>query len=352
MRTPLLVTVLMALATAAAASPASPNKRLLCGCASSRFLGPATTTVGERTLGAWLHGDVELNGFQPKDGGGVSPAVLPFQVVPDDKSSGMSRLVTVRATDKGDGLLGIVRHNEPAPRDVRRVQLVPGGAAPSTSPVLAAAWLEPVEVRDRRDCGVYATQRLAFEAVAGSAPVEAFEITDATSHTTTLVDARHVGAFGIGRVEVCEHGAPVATVPTELTITPVSATGVRGEPWGFAHDGTGTTAVRRTSSPASADADRIAMPFPVPGEPTRPMSWLSVGGLWIAAPAFGALCALIAFVVWRLKRRKLVEVRCVACHGTVAIDVLDQQTDGFFCPHCGAAGYWKGKGVDVDSTRL
>lgn len=354
--------VILALAVVAVSSsssraqPAGPNKRVLCGCSSSRFLAKGPATVGELTLGAWLHGETQIDGFQQKDGGAVSPTSLPFQIVPDERlSNGASRFVKVRATDKGEGLLGIVRLGDKAPRDVLKASFSPGASptAPSSSaPQVEALWLEPVEVRDRRDCGAYVTQRLAYETTPGSAAVEAFAIKNLDTGVTALVDARHVGAFGIGHVATCDHGFAVDTNAARVEIQPLSALGVAGEAWSFGHDGTGTTPVSRLSSPATANAERIAMPFPLPGEPTRPMSWFSVGGIWILVPAFGFACAFIAFIIWKLKRRKMLEVRCVSCGGTVAIDVLDKQTDGFFCPHCGTAGYWKGRGVDVDSTRL
>ena len=52
------------------------------------------------------------------------------------------------------------------------------------------------------------------------------------------------------------------------------------------------------------------------------------------------------------RRRRLAEVICSSCQRGVPIDVLDEKTDGFFCPHCGASGMWKGRRVDVDVTRL
>ena len=310
--------------------------------------------VGEFTLGAWLHGETEIDGFQQLEGAPVSPTSLPFQVSPDERlSNGASRFVKLRATDKGEGLLGIIRVSDKAPRDVLKAIFVPGAPpSSSTAPVVEALWLEPVELRDRRDCGAWVTQRLAYETAPGSSAIEAFAIKNLDSGAITLVDARHVGAFGIGHVATCDHGFGVDSSPARVEIQPLSALGVAAAPWSYSHDGSGTTPTSRLSSPSTANAERIAMPFPMPGEPTRPMSWISVGGLWILMPAFGFFCAFVAFLIWKLKRRKMLEVRCVSCLGTVAVDVLDKQTDGFFCPHCGAAGYWKGRGVDVDSTRL
>jgi predicted RNA-binding Zn-ribbon protein involved in translation (DUF1610 family) len=221
----------------------------------------------------------------------------------------------------------------------------------AVAPTLKALWLEPVEARERRDCGAWLTQRLAFELAAGSAAVEAFAITDEAG-TVTVVDARHVGAFGIGRVDVCDHGLALNNRPARLTIAPIAALGATGAAWAFSHDGTGTAPVARVSSPPSADEDLLASPYPTPGEPYRPFSWRSVGGMWIIFIATGVVATLLGFVAWRLKRRRLAEVVCASCHKSVAIDVLDERTDGFFCPHCGASGIWKGQRVDVDVTRL
>ena len=44
---------------------------------------------------------------------------------------------------------------------------------------------------------------------------------------------------------------------------------------------------------------------------------------------------------------------CVLCHALIPVDVLDEKTDGFFCPSCGTAGLWKAKGGSaVAVTRL
>jgi DNA-directed RNA polymerase subunit RPC12/RpoP len=79
---------------------------------------------------------------------------------------------------------------------------------------------------------------------------------------------------------------------------------------------------------------------------------MSVGGFWILLALTGLVASLLGFVVWRLKRRRLAEVVCASCRRGVPIDVLDEKTDGFFCPHCGASGMWKGRRVDVDVTQL
>lgn len=343
-----------AAAPAAAAKKPKSNQRILCGCASSRFLGvKGPTVVGDGTHGAWLHGEASIGGFATGDDGKLAPAALPFALDVDARATGgASRLVRLRATGDGAGLLGITRPGDPGPRDVATVTLSSATESASAPPALQALWLEPAEARERRDCGPWLTQRIAFEPVPGSAAVEAFVVTDLDSGERTLVDARHAGAFGIGRVEVCDHGFRVDNRPQRLEIAPVSATGATGLPWGFAHDGTGQTPVVRLATPATADPGQLDAPYPVPGQEGRGFSWMSVGGFWILLALTGLVASLLGFVAWRLKRRRLAEVVCASCQRGVPIDVLDEKTDGFFCPHCGASGMWKGRRVDVDVTRL
>jgi DNA-directed RNA polymerase subunit RPC12/RpoP len=330
------------------------NQRILCGCASSRFLGvKGPTVVGNGTHGAWLHGEAAIGAFAAGDAGKLAPSSLPFAIDVDDRSTaGASRLVKLRATGEGAGLLGITRPGDPGPRDVATVTLAPSASTDAPAPGLKALWLEPAEARERRDCGPWLTQRIAFEAVPGSAPIDAFLVTDLDSGARTLVDARHAGAFGIGRVEVCDHGFRVENRPQRLEIAPVSSTGATGPAWGFAHDGTGTTPVVRITTPPTADADQLDTPYPVPGVPTQAFSWMSVGGFWIILVVTGVVASLLGFIAWRLKRRRLAEIVCASCQRSVPVDVLDEKTDGFFCPHCGASGMWKGRRVDVDVTRL
>jgi predicted RNA-binding Zn-ribbon protein involved in translation (DUF1610 family) len=332
------------------------NRRVLCGCASSRFLGmKGPTVVGSATHGAWLHGEASVAGYARGDDGALAEASLPYALDVDPRGTGgASRLATIRATGDGAGLLGIRRQQDPTPRDVATVTLSTATttASATTAPALRALWLEPPETRERRDCGPWRTQRLAFETAQGSVSVEGFVVTDLDTGAQSLVDARHVGAFGIGRVDVCDHGVVVAAQPQRLSIAPVSATGATGLAWEFSHDGTSATPVARLSTPSTADADTIDTPYPVPGIDTQRFSWRSVGGLWILIIVVGVVASLVGFVGWRLKRRRLAEIECVSCHRSVAIDVLDQRTDGFFCPHCGVSGVWKGHDGDVRVTSL
>ncbi|MBM4281807.1 MAG: hypothetical protein FJ137_13960 [Deltaproteobacteria bacterium] len=200
---------------------------------------------------------------------------------------------------------------------------------------------------------MWTTTRTALQLREGSAAVEAFAVRDVDTGVNQLVDARHVGAFGLGEVPACRHGFSLSSSPQTLELVPVGAGGARGEPWVLRHDGQGLIDVVRVASPASADADLIAGPLPVPGHERRAFSWVSVGGMWTLSALLGLLCGVVGFLFWRFKRRRVQDVRCAACHAAIPVDVLDDRTDGFFCPACGTAGVWKGRrGVDVDVTRL
>jgi predicted RNA-binding Zn-ribbon protein involved in translation (DUF1610 family) len=219
--------------------------------------------------------------------------------------------------------------------------------------VLDALWLASPEHRERRDCGAWSTMRTAFSLREGSVAVEAFDVRDVDTGERRLLDARHVGAFGLGEVPACHHGFPLSTSTQTLEIVPVSASGVRGAPWVLRHDGHGLVDVVRVSSPPDADAELIASPLPQPGRPQQKFSWVSVGGMWILSALLGLVCGVIGFLFWRFKKRRMHDVRCAACGAAIPVDVLDDKTDGFFCPACGKAGVWKGRRrVDVDSTRL
>lgn len=340
----------------------SKETPLLCGCASSRFLrrGPITLD-GATVLPAWLHGAAHIDGFTKDENGKMVSTSLPVETVEfavDDATEGPSRFVQVTSTGMGEGMLGIMRSGDLAPRDVVTASLrVPGvassSAAAASVPRLTALWLAPPEGRERRGCGTYLTARVAHELVVGSPVVEAYLVKDIKTGAQSLVDARHAGAFGIGRVDVCDHGFPLATTTQTLEVTPLSAAWGRGEPWTFTHDGQGKVDVQRVSSPTTADADLLKTTFPVPGTPTKPYSMLSVGGLWVMSAVGGGVAGVIGFLFWRFKKRRMQDIRCSQCNARIPVDVLDDKLDGFFCPSCGTAGIWKGKGrVDVDVTRL
>jgi hypothetical protein len=347
-------------------APSSSRSRMnpvLCGCASSRFLarGPVALHDGDR-VGAWLHLGARLDGFAraAEAGGPPLPAPLPTtaQRLPADaEDAAGDALVVVRAAGAGEGLLGIVRPREAAPRELLAVTLRGTGAAVDDAtarpPVLDALWLAPAEARDRPPCGAWRTLRTAFQARPGAPAVEAFAVRDVDTGVQRLVDARHVGAFGLGEVPACRHGFPVADRPQTLELVPVGADGARGEPWVLRHDGRGAVDVVRVASPASADATLLADPFPVPGAPPRRFSWMSVGGMWTLSALLGLVCGVVGYLFWRFRRRQMQDVRCASCGAAIPVDVLDDKTDGFFCPACGTAGVWKGRRrVDVDVTRL
>lgn len=347
------------LKTSAAPKKPKGNQRALCGCASSRFLarGPVTLDAAT-TLPVWLHGEAHVEGFARDDTQRLVPASLPFAVTEfAGAHDGASRLVKVSAAGAGSGFVGVVRPNDASPREALAVTLVAPASTEASGPApkLTAMWLAAPEVRERKDCGPTSaerlTERLAFELAEGSPAVEAFVIKDNDSGESTVVDARHVGAFGIGRVDVCDHGFVVETTAQNLTITPLSATWAAGEPWGFSHDATGADP-KRTASPSTADDDLIDQSFPVPGTPTKPMSLLSVGGVWSLTIVGGGVCGLIGFAFWRLKKRRMTEVRCTKCNAKIPVDALDDKVDGFFCPSCGTAGLWRNKDGHMASTVL
>lgn len=341
--------------------PARGNP-VLCGCAASRLLGrgPAVVTA-DGGLAAWLHSGARLQAFVRDAAGALQPSTLPFAVRREPafvRAEGApttdDALVVVQATGDGAGFVGVVRPRETAPRDVFAVTLraAPDGRR-DPAPVLDALWLAAPERRERRDCGTWTTMRTAFQTKEGSVAVEAFRVRDVRTGESRLVDARHVGAFGLGEVPTCRHGFPLSPGPQTLEVVPIGATGAAGEPWVLQHDGAGLVDVVRVATPASADPALVAAPLPVPGRPARTFSWLSVGGMWILSAVLACVCGVIGFLLWRFKRRRLQEVRCTACGAGIPLDVLDERTDGFFCPACGTAGLWKGRRrVDVDVTPL
>ena len=353
----MLAAVVAVASTTALAGQAPRNQRLLCGCASSRFLDRGPLDIGEGSLGFWLHGETTIESFEVQEGGKVVPAELPWriQLFGDDdgvdgenavSADGSSRFGQVAATGTGDGWLGIVRPGDTVPRDLVQGHFSPAKASPTLVPKLKALWVAAPEDRERRDCGPWRTQRLAFDLVDGSPDVEAFII------NSTLVDARHVGAFGIGRVEVCDHGAAITPSTTSLEIVPLTATGVRGEAWRFTVDTDASGAVTTTKAPSTVDRDLLDLGFPVPGESRQQFSLLSVGGMWLGLIAAMIVGAVVGFLMVRFKRRKIAQVVCTACGCAVSVDVLDEKADGFFCPTCGTTGMWKGAGKSVEVSRL
>jgi hypothetical protein len=351
---PLSLSTSLSTSTSTAAPRRKPNQRVLCGCASSRFLarGPATIDLAH-PLTAWLHGGATLDTFvKDETTQKLSPAPLPVTTTAA-LSATSSQLMQVQATGDASGYLAITRPGDKAPRDVLAITAAASSSmapSPSTPPSLAALWLGAAESRERKDCGTFVTQRVHWQLAENSPDVVALVVKDEDSGAEVVVDARHAGAFGLGYVDVCEHGVEVKTGPQRLSITPVAASLARGGAWGFAHDGTGATDPTRTGVPAGADDDLIETGFPTPAGPEKPISLLSVGGVWTGALGAIGLFGLVGFGFWRLKRRRLVNVACTACGANVPVDVLDDAVDGFFCPTCGAAGMWKQKGSHASPT--
>jgi predicted RNA-binding Zn-ribbon protein involved in translation (DUF1610 family) len=249
-----------------------------------------------------------------------------------------------------------MRKTDTTPREAVAVSGPGGDPKPGPAPVVKALWLAPLEQRERPGCGPYLTHMIAFELAEGSPAIDAFLVEDAHTKRAALVDARAAGVFGLGRVEVCDQGLEFAAgSPTHITVTPVSATLGRGEPWKFDDDGTGQTDVTRTLSPASADKSRISDPFPVPGMDDHKGPSLKMMAVGIMSTVVGgaALVALFAFIIIPARRRRMAEILCPSCGKKVPYDALDPKTDGFFCPSCGAAGFYRAKtGEAVSANKL
>jgi hypothetical protein len=348
-----------------------------------------TLAAGDPTssVSAWLHDGARLEVFQQDP---ARPQALAGLSWPEDlliaeefdgwSSAGpaatsvgtTSRLVRVRALGAlPEGtFLGVLRRKDTNPRDATRIvsPLVddrplasprPPGDPPddegAAAPRVQALWLAPLESRDRPGCGAFLTHRIAVEASSQGGAVEAYLVTDLDSQRSALIDARAAGSFGIGRVEACGQGLPLeAARSVRIEIRPVSAAFGVGAPWVFSSDGTGTTDPARVSTPPEADAARVAAPFPVPGAPVDES--LSLKSIVILVMVGGASAAvLLAFVVWVVlprRKRKMIDVRCPACARPIPVDALDPKTDGFFCPACGASGFWNGKGAVVHAQKL
>jgi predicted RNA-binding Zn-ribbon protein involved in translation (DUF1610 family) len=357
----------LALAPPASAEP-KKNPRVLCGCPSPRLLGKGPVVLDDKTaLPAWLHDEARLEAFRQDEvnkqklTGVDAPIVVEeFNAFPDGRRvPTTSRLVRVHATAplEAGTFVGVLRRTDTAPRDVIAVSGPGSAEVPATgvAPQVKALWLAPLEQRDRPGCGTWVTHKIAFELAEGSPAPEAFVVTDDATGTVGLVDARYAGAFGLGRVDVCEQGMPfVAGVATEIEVRPVSSTFGVGEPWRFHSDGTGTTDLGRTASPASADPARIAEPFPIPGaDDLRGPTTKEIAAAVMGTVAGGAaLVALFAFVIIPARKRRMKDITCPSCGNGIPVDTLDKKTDGFFCPSCGASGFWRdGKG-ELSATPL
>lgn len=342
-----------------AQAQAPKNPRVTCGCPSPRLLGRGPAVLDDTgTVTAWLHDGARLEPFlqdavnKQKLSAVDAPVELEeFASFGDGTPVGTaSRLVRVRATAplEPGTFLGVMRKSDVAPRDV--VAISGAGASnsppPGPPPAVTALWLAPLEQRERNGCGAWLTHMVAFEVADGSPAPEAFLVRNLASDAVALVDARAAGAYGLGRVEVCEQGMPFeGRVPTEIEVRPVSASFGVGAPWRFRSDGTGTTDLTRLSSPPGADPARILEPFPVPGEDDRrgPTTKEIAAAVMGTVVGGAGILALVFWVIIPARRRRLKDVRCPACGKDIPVDTLDPKSDGFFCPSCGASGIWKGE---------
>ena len=336
----------------------TPNPRTACGCPSPRLLQRGPAILDDKgAVSAWLHDGAELQVFQqdPVDKQKLTPvddAPIAVDSLGDD-----ARFVRVHATGplSPGAYLGIMRNHDTSPRDVVAISGSGGSPAVGPAPSLKALWLAPLEARERAACGSWLTYRIAFELNEGSPQPEAFLVEDAHTGKKALVDARYAGVYGLGRVELCEQGiAFAAGSPTHIMVTPVSSSFGQGDAWRFDSDGTGQTDLTRTQSPPSADRGRLEDPFPVPGADDHRGPTLKALAVGIMSVAVGgaAVIALLVWVVIPMRRRRMADIQCPSCAKKVPYDALDKETDGFFCPSCGAAGFWKGAKVSVDATRL
>ncbi len=342
----------------AGVAQAQKNPRGQCGCATSRLLDRGTVDLDTTgSTSAWLHDGATLGAFM-KDPEATSsgPPVLRSvedvfafdRFVPEGSllEPGSSALVRVRALSATDvPYLGVTRRQDKTPRDVITVKASRQSAPVVRAPAVTALWLSALEQRERVGCGVWLTARLAFETAPGSAPIEAFVVKNVETHRTAVVDARAVGAFGIGRVDVCEQGLALEAAPATLEIRPVSATLGVGDPWIFDVDGSGETDPQRKLIPIGADESRCKDAFPIPGKDQGHGTTLKETAIVVMGAAVGiaAVAALLLFVVVPLRKRRMQDIACAACGAAVPVDALDPGTDGFFCPACGAAGFWKGR---------
>lgn len=351
--------VVVSFAAAPAAAQAPKNPRISCGCPSPRLLGRGPAVLDDKgTITAWLHDGARLEAFlqDAENKQKLSAVDAPIDVE-EFASFGegapvatSSRLVRARATAplEAGTFLGVLRKNDVAPRDVMAISGPGSAQAPGAGepPSLKALWLAPLAQRERPGCGTWLTHMLAFEPAEGSPAPEAFLVRERNSDTVALVDGRAAGAFGLGRVDVCEQGLPfTAGTPAEIEVRPVSASFGVGEPWMFTSDGTGVADLVRTRSPSSADAERIAQPFPIPGAAdargptTKEIAAAVMGGVVGGA----TVLALVFWVIIPARRRRMKDIRCPACGKDIPVDTLDKKSDGFFCPSCGASGFWKGE---------
>jgi hypothetical protein len=318
--------------------PNVPNAQR-CGCATSRFLTTdARTLATDDGAALWLHGRDQL-------------IDVGDNTIVHEEPGGRSRLMRLRSQQQPPPQPGILRPSDKVAREV----LLPAPVAAQSAPpsYVAAMWLSPLEVQARPSCAVepVTSHRLAVQGD-GIERIVAFRITN--KDQTTLVDARHIGAFGIGAMDVCGHGVDVeARVATEFTITPIDIDGHVGASWRFGSDGMGGVP-QRLESPLGRDEDLLSAPFPSPTDGgVQAVAQKKMSTVVMATTLGGAL--LVAFAAWIIipaRRRRMTTIACPSCRTAIPFDALDPGTDGFFCPRCGAAGVWTGRGKHAAQASL
>jgi len=256
------------------------------------------------------------------------------------------RLSRVVATsDSGDPFfVGLVRAGENVPKDVVRVapsdRAHAGGDDAALAPAgLSTLFVGPDETRAPRGCGASRTRALAFASTPGGAPLAGFVVDVLRADGTrqrSFVDERHARSFGVGRVEACDHGAPLDDDARRLTFTPVGADLALGDPWTFDLAERVPTLVL---GPASREVD-VENPFTraLPGQGERFDDESDKAALGTMLGLVGA-AGVLASMLWPAlrRRRAVVQVACPACDAGLTLDLSDPHVDGGFCPRCGGA---------------
>ncbi len=336
----LVLVLVVALGAGPAVAEDLAKQKRTCGCAPQRLL--------DGGQGAWLDDDetaarivaVPLSYFEAKTSLDAASA-LPTEDVDlaGGSETGRHRLVRVDTTALGpDDRVALLRAQEAFPKDVQVTGPRPGELS------LDSLWLGPRVKRERAGCGTYESHAVLFDAGEQSPPVDALIVEQGGRRA--VVDVRHARTFGLGRVDVCGHGLALAPGDGPVSITAVHlASGSRVGPLTFAVHG-GQVPVPQFDT--EGDNPFIHGLGDAPGlghdeDEAALTTMLGVGG---GAFAF-------AFFLWPLLRRRRRDeqlVTCPVCQAETMLDVLDDKTDGMFCPQCGKSSVFIQ--VQADGARL
>lgn len=335
------------------AGSADGVRRERCLCSSERLVrgakeigdaSPLAVVLDDGEGSSVLTFDAEFftRGSSNLDAAPARVELVPFSA--DGLAPSKRRLARVIVTSDDDApfFVGLVRAGENVPKDVVRV--TPVGGATHEGRVQPAANLStlfvgPDETRVPRGCGTSRTRAVAFTPAAGSAPLAGFvvDVLSADGRTArAFVDERHARSFGVGRVEACDHGAPLEADTRTLTFRPIGADLALGEPWVFDLTERVPTLV---SGPDARDAD-VENPFTraLPGQGERFDDESDKAALGTMLGLVGAALVLASMLWPALRRRRtIVQVSCPACDAGLTLDLTDPHVDGGFCPRCGGA---------------